>query len=806
MTRLFSGFEIRRSGSREAFAHTRNAHAFRYALAGVLAFGFVLAGRAATDPIVNSVGMKLMPIPAGNFVMGSEQKAANWDEQPRHRVTISRAFYIAETEVTAAQYRQFKADAALTPTYAPSAAGMSWADASAYCAWLTAKEGRHYRLPTEAEWEYVSRAGRDDTTGQGWESKPGMPNPWGVRDLFSGPVEWCSDWYGEYGFAPETDPVGRAGGFTKVVRGGLLHMPEKPKLDPYLRPSNRAAAPPAFGALAEPASNPQNYGLHCIGFRVVLAPESSTSTVPETTPYARVGVKQSVDGVTQGPDSAQPYFRRRRMLPLPPEDPSADGPEVKQARNNHAGLHPSFRHHSHSPGFAVLPNGDAMLVIYTSYWEYEPEVSLISARLRFGADEWDMPSPFLDTPGANDHAPLLWQEPSVKAGAPGKLWLFWGHPYAEGHFPFNYVTSEDNGATWSAVRFPRITGPLGTALERPQPINTVIRDAKSTTYLAVDAAGGGDFGSQSMLWATADGGATWHDTLGRTAGRHTSFVLRRDGSILGLGGKNSGIDDFMPRSISRDGGQTYAFSKTPFSQLNSGQRPCIIRLASGRLFMAGDYQPSKRTKKPDSIKESGSYVALSDDDGETWRIKRLPGAYSAQRKMPSVGYCVARQAPNGVVHLITSCNGPALHYEMNEAWIRSDATFADNDARMDRSMATKISAVAEHREDFPDGKPRIVWSSGVADDGRVLLHGRETWYFANGKSRREAQYELGRKVGRETIWTEQGIKQEEWNHREDGVSEWTTYWPDGSKRSESHWRNHELISGTDQFYPYAHQP
>ena len=184
-----------------------------------------------------------------------------------------------------------------------------------------------------------------------------------------------------------------------------------------------------------------------------------------------------------------------------------------------AGLHPSFRHHNHSPGFAVLPNGDALLIIYSSDWEYEPEVSLIAARLRFGADEWDMPSPFLDTPGANDHAPLVWADG-------GQVWLFWGNPYAEGHYPFQYVTSHDLGTTWSSVNFPHITGPLGPALERPQPINTVVRDRSGTTYLAVDAAEGGPLGSQSMLWATADSGATWHDTLGRTFGRHTTFVLR----------------------------------------------------------------------------------------------------------------------------------------------------------------------------------------------------------------------------------------------------------------------------------------
>ena len=766
----------------------------RLAILLAVVFGCGTGSASAAEPIVNSAGLKLVPIGGGEFVMGSEQKPGNWDERPRHRVTLTAPFYIAETEVTAEQFHQFKPNAPLTPAYAPFAAGVSWNDAVAYCAWLSAREGRHYRLPTEAEWEYVCRAGRED--GASWETSPEAPNPWGVRDLLAGPDEWCSDWYGEYDFASERDPVGYDAGFMKVVRGGYLDTPEKYKPEPYRRPSNRAGAAPAFGPYPDGAPNPQHYGLHRIGFRLVLAPDPATAPKPAPVPYARAGVKPVTGEAALGPDPKQPYFRRRRMLPIPPED-------AKQEAINHAGLHPSFRDHNHSPGFAVLPNGDALLVIYTSYNEYEPEVSLIAARLRFGAEEWDMPSTFLDTPGANDHAPLLWAEPATSGGkTSATLWLFWGNPYAEGHFPFNNLTSHDDGATWSPVTFPHITGSLGRSLERPQPINTVITDHEGTIYLAVDAAGGGPFGSQSMLWSTSDHGATWHDTLGRTAGRHTSFVLRKDGSIMGMGGKNSGIDNFMPRAISTDGGKSYTFSKTPFSQLNSGQRPCIIRLASGRLFMAGDYQPSKKTQKPASIKESGSYVALSDDDGETWRVKRLPGAYSEHRKMPSLGYCVARQAPNGVIHLITSLNHPALHFELNEAWILSDATLADDDPRMDEAMAKTIAKVTEHHDDYPSGKPRLVWSSGVADDGRVLLHGTETWFYPSGAKQHETEYRLGRKVGHETYWSANGTKQWEWSHRDDGTSEWRTYWTDGTKRSESIWKNHALLPGTDKLYPH----
>ena len=739
----------------------------------------------AAEPITNSLGMKLVPIAAGEFTMGSQQPPANWDEQPRHRVTISAPFLLGEREVTAEQYRQFKPGAPLNDAYAPYAAGVSWFDAIAFCEWLGRKEGRSYRLPTEAEWEYAGRAGRAD--GVTWETQSDAANPWGVRNLLSGPVEWCSDWYGEYAAAAAADPGGAAAGWMKVVRGGYLDTPEKYKPEPYRRPSNRAGAAPAFGPPADGEPNPPKFGLHRIGFRVVLAPEATKPLTPSPANFARSGVKPASADAQRGPDAARPYFRRRRMLPIPPED-------TKQEAINRTGLHPSFRDHNHSPGFAVLPNGDALLVIYTSYSEYEPEVSLMAARLRFGAEEWDMPAPFIDTPGANDHAPLLWHDV-----ASGQLWLFWGNPYAEGHFPFQSITSRDLGATWSAVTFPPVTGPTGK-LERPQPINTVLRDAAGTIYLAVDATGGPPLGSQSMLWATSDGGQTWHDTLGRTFGRHTTFVLRKDGSILGIGGKNTGIDNFMPRAVSRDGGRTYEMGKTPFSQLNSGQRPCVIRLASGRLFMAGDYQPSKRTQKPESIKENGAYVALSDDDGETWRIKRLPGAYSEHRKMPSVGYSVARQAPNGVIHLITTLNHPALHFELNEAWLLGDATLVDDDPAMDRSAATKISGVSEHTANYARGRKLATWHAGVADDGRVLLHGKETWFYPSGAPQREAEYRLGRKVGAETFWSADGRKEWEWRHADDGASKWTTYWPDGRKRSESTWKNHELVPGTEKFF------
>jgi len=92
-------------------------------------------------------------------------------------------------------------------------------------------------------------------------------------------------------------------------------------------------------------------------------------------------------------------------------------------------------------------------------------------------------------------------------------------------------------------------------------------------------------GAQSFLWASSDNGQTWFDTAGRTEARHTAFVLLKDGSILGMGGKGPGIDGYMKQAISKDGGKTGSLVSRPFPALSyTGQRPTLIRLASGRLF------------------------------------------------------------------------------------------------------------------------------------------------------------------------------------------------------------------------------
>ena len=138
-------------------------------------------------PLVNSIGIKLAFIPPGEFMMGSDttEPVPNDDEfvdkaagrREKHRVRITRLFYLSVTEVTRGQFREFVDDAGyktdaekegseftwrdphFEQTDEHPVVYVSWNDAVAFCDWLSRREGKTYRLPTEAEWEYACRAG-----------------------------------------------------------------------------------------------------------------------------------------------------------------------------------------------------------------------------------------------------------------------------------------------------------------------------------------------------------------------------------------------------------------------------------------------------------------------------------------------------------------------------------------------------------------------------------------------------------------------------------------------------------------------
>jgi len=272
--------------------------------------------------IENSIGMKLVLIPAGEFIMGNhdttEQLAVAYpqydrerltslkDESPAHKVQITRAFCLGQHEVTIGQFKKYlelsgavpesisdqtgaygynpeydpkkskRGDAfeGRDPKYSWQNTGfkqgddhpvlnVTWNDAIQMCQWLSQREGKKYRLPTEAEWEYACRAGTqtryhvgqdpellievantfDQDSAKNWPQwkqfalahRDGYaftapvgsfaPNAFGLYDMHGNAWEWCSDWHGDtyYAESPIQDPQGPKDGDVRVRRGGSWH-------------------------------------------------------------------------------------------------------------------------------------------------------------------------------------------------------------------------------------------------------------------------------------------------------------------------------------------------------------------------------------------------------------------------------------------------------------------------------------------------------------------------------------------------------------------------------------------------------
>ena len=197
-------------------------------------------------------GLEMVEISKGAFLMGSPDTEQYRNEGPQHTVNI-RAFSMGKTEVTFAEYFWF---AKATERNLPSDNGwgrgnrpviyVTWGDANAYAEWLSEQAGEKYRLPTEAEWEYAARAGkqakfsfgndeailgeyawyRANSIGRTHEVGTREPNQWGLRDMHGNVGEWVQDcWNESYESAPDDERAWQAeedGGVCRrrVFRGG----------------------------------------------------------------------------------------------------------------------------------------------------------------------------------------------------------------------------------------------------------------------------------------------------------------------------------------------------------------------------------------------------------------------------------------------------------------------------------------------------------------------------------------------------------------------------------------------------------
>jgi formylglycine-generating enzyme required for sulfatase activity len=246
--------------------------------------------------------MEFVPVPAGTFTLGSPRTEAGRleNEGPQRTVRISRPFLLGRHEVTVAQWTAFteasghrsdaerdagggfgidfatgkvRQDRTITwrapgfPGFTPGPEHpvvlISWQDAEAFCRWLSEREGRRYRLPTEAEWEYAARAGTTTAWSSGadpaslrgranvadaslrgampsarwaepWDDGVPFlapvgsfaPNAWGLHDMHGNVWEWCADWFAADAYvalpadAPAADPPGPEQGHFRSIRGG----------------------------------------------------------------------------------------------------------------------------------------------------------------------------------------------------------------------------------------------------------------------------------------------------------------------------------------------------------------------------------------------------------------------------------------------------------------------------------------------------------------------------------------------------------------------------------------------------------
>jgi formylglycine-generating enzyme required for sulfatase activity len=274
------------------------------------------AAKDAGKEITNSLGMKLVRIPAGKFMMGSPAgEKGRRDHEKQHEVEITKEFCLGVHEVT---QKQFKDVMGFNPSYfsndgtgrigvkygwqpaggkasAPvetsdfPVENVSWDEAVEFCTRLTALaggRGRKYRLPTEAEWEHACRGGDpsyhvfhsgnallgrqanfDGTKPYGGASKSAFlnrtckvgsyeKNRFGLYDMHGNVWEWCADWYAEgyYRKSPPKDPPGPPRGVARVDRGGGWYSPGQ-----NCRSASRDHYPPGLR-------------YRHLGFRVALVP------------------------------------------------------------------------------------------------------------------------------------------------------------------------------------------------------------------------------------------------------------------------------------------------------------------------------------------------------------------------------------------------------------------------------------------------------------------------------------------------------------------------------------------------------
>lgn len=592
------------------------------------------------------------------------------DEKPPKLTRIANPFYIGAKQVTNLEYERFdpahkqmRGKFGFSYEDDEAAIYVSWHDANAYCQWLTRRENKPYRLPTEAEWEFAARAGSETLFSMGDELpaeyvknarvtdftskqdkvslRVGLtkPNQWDLYDMHGNVEEWVHDWYGPY--FGDRALGGPDSGLYRVTRGGSHGT-----FPYYLRSANRSAALPETRGFT-------------IGFRVAcgeLPAKQHKAFVPVESDIRPIQ-DRPVATILSSPDPSRPYFRGPRQFVKIPEN----------ARG------PLFHWHNHDTGLCECPNGDLLAIWYSCAREQGRELSVAASRLELGADEWEEAYSFYDTPDRNDHCPALWFD--------GDQTIYHLNGTALSHYwePLQIILreSKDNGQTWSTPRY--IAPDFGLRNMVCQPI---IMLRNGWWVFGADA-----HPENSAMWLSKDKGKTWEDASGSIHGIHASIVELKDGRLMALGRGNN-IDHQMPMSISEDYGKTWKATASVLPPITYTQRFSMRRLKEGPLALA-TFLPDIDMLGPHRATDrelAKLCICISYDDGLTWPVRRLltnsegdkgiigmsnGRIYMGPGNSEPTGYVSMTQARNGLIHVVSSMN----HYEFNLKWAESGSSF-----------------------------------------------------------------------------------------------------------------------------------
>lgn len=631
----------------------------------------------------NSIGMEMKDIPAGFFYMGSNGLGENYDEKPIHKVQIFQPFAMSTTEVTNEQYEQFNPDhKLLRGKYGFSNADneaviyVNWFEAVAFCKWLSKKEGKTYRLPTEAEWEYACRAGTYSAFSTGdklpktalknsekhdsfvpvlLEVAKSTANAFGLYDMHGNLEEWCSDWYGPYIASNQIDPVGYAAGEFKVTRGGSHGT-----LPNFLRSANRLAMLPEDKHFMT-------------GFRVVQAEYPQSAYLKQK--QNKISVKQTKYNWKNL--NSKPIFMEPIEYMRPPD----------------CATKTPFYMHNHCPAITWCPNGDLLATWFSTDSEFGREMAIWSSRLRAGKKQWDTASLFYKVPDRNMTGSSLYYDKveNVLYHINGVEAAGWWRNLA-----IVMRTSTDNGASWTKGR---LIVPEHTL--RNQVIAGMFKTKEG--YLVQPCDAGPDNNVGTAIHISKDNGKTWEDpstimssnfktgeTGGTIAGIHAGVVQLKNGSLMAFGRGNDMKNELgetrMTMSISNDMGKTWTYSASEFPPISGGQRLVLIRLQEGPILLVSfTHHPLRSPGEKggmliDGVKKYGIYGAVSYDEGKIWKVKKLitdgnyrfmdGGAWTGNFEMDENhaeprGYFACTQSPDGIIHLISSKN----HYRFNLKWL-----------------------------------------------------------------------------------------------------------------------------------------